>query len=112
MANAEGAPPTFACEATIAMLGSIRNNLAIRRVTVPCTMTITNAKMSSEIPSWPRLAMAVTSQKAFAAIDLEFQSCVNFFEQQTQTSAIADYQNDKRLFRMYSDRIQRRAARS
>ena len=58
------------------------------------------------------LAETATSRRAFAAVDLEYQRCVTLFEQHTDTSAIADYENDKRLFRMYSDRIQRRANRS
>jgi alkylation response protein AidB-like acyl-CoA dehydrogenase len=58
------------------------------------------------------LAETATSRRAFAAVDLEYQRCVALFEQHTDTSAIADYENDKRLFRMYSDRIQRRANRS
>ena len=52
-----------------------------------------------------------TSRKAYAAVDLEFQHCVDLFERQLDESQVANYSKDKRLFTMYSERIQRRAKR-
>ena len=49
-----------------------------------------------------------TSQQVYGGIDREFQRCVDSFEQKANTSAIVDYKADRRLFRMYTDRIQRR----
>lgn len=51
-----------------------------------------------------------TSRQVYGAVDREFQRCVDRFEQKIDTSAIADYAADRRLFRMYTDRIQRRVA--
>ena len=49
-----------------------------------------------------------TSPQVYGSIDREFQRCVDSFEQQTDTTLIADYAADRRLFRMYTDRVQRR----
>ena len=49
-----------------------------------------------------------TSRQVYGSIDREFQRCVDRFEQQVDTGAIVDYESDRRLFRMYTDRIQRR----
>lgn len=50
-----------------------------------------------------------TSRQVYARIDRVFQSCVDTFEQQVDTQAIPDYGADGRLFRMYTERVQRRA---
>ena len=49
-----------------------------------------------------------TSRQVYGSIDREFQRCVDSFEQHTDTKLIDDYEADRRLFRMYTDRIQRR----
>ena len=49
-----------------------------------------------------------TSRQVYGGIDREFQRCVDLFEQQADKSTIADYDVDRRLFQMYTDRIQRR----
>jgi hypothetical protein len=49
-----------------------------------------------------------TSRQVYATIDREFQRATDLFERQVDTGAIADYEVDKRLFRMYTARIQRR----
>lgn len=49
-----------------------------------------------------------TSRRVYAGVDREYQRCVDAFEQQIDTSAIGDYKTDGRMFRMYTDRIQRR----
>jgi hypothetical protein len=51
-----------------------------------------------------------TSRQVYAAIDREFQRCVDRFEDTTATAQIPDYAADRRLFRLYTDRIQRRQA--
>lgn len=51
-----------------------------------------------------------TSRQVYASIDREFQLCVDEFEQALDTSTIPDYAADKRLFRMYTERVQRRRA--
>ena len=50
-----------------------------------------------------------TSRQVYAGIDREFQHCVDLFEQQVNTATIVDYAADRRLLRMYTDKIQRRA---
>ena len=50
-----------------------------------------------------------TSRQVYAKIDLEFQRCADLFETTVDVSGIANYTSDRRLFRMYTDRIQRRA---
>jgi alkylation response protein AidB-like acyl-CoA dehydrogenase len=49
-----------------------------------------------------------TSRQVYASVDREFQTCVDLFEKQLATNAIPDYDADRRMFRMYTDRIQRR----
>lgn len=49
-----------------------------------------------------------TSRQVYASVDREFQACVDLFEKQLPSNSIPDYPADKRLFRMYTDRIQRR----
>lgn len=56
------------------------------------------------------LAEHDTSRQVYAAIDREFQRCVDEFERTTATDQIPAYAADRRLFRMYTDRIQRRQA--
>ena len=51
-----------------------------------------------------------TSRQVYAAIDREFQRCVDDFELTAATDQIPGYAADRRLFRMYTDRIQRRQA--
>lgn len=53
-----------------------------------------------------------TSRRVYAALDREFQQLVSQFEDAVDTSVIADYSNDSRLFRMYSARIQRKSMRA
>ena len=50
-----------------------------------------------------------TSRQVYAKVDLEFQHCADLFETVIDVSGIANYTSDRRLFRMYTDRIQRRA---
>ena len=50
-----------------------------------------------------------TSRQVYAKVDLEFQRCADLFETAVDVSGIANYTSDRRLFRMYADRIQRRA---
>ncbi|MFT4583559.1 MAG: hypothetical protein ACI915_003197 [Gammaproteobacteria bacterium] len=54
------------------------------------------------------LAEQHTSRQVYASIDREFQRCVDIFEQQVAVDGIPDYAADRKMFRMYSDRIQRR----
>lgn len=54
------------------------------------------------------LAEIDTSRQVYAAIDREFQQCVDEFEHTAATDQIPAYGADRRLFRMYSERIQRR----
>lgn len=54
------------------------------------------------------LAEAETSRQAYGAIDRAFQRCVDRFEAEGPVQDIPDYGDDARLFRMYTDRIQRR----
>jgi len=49
-----------------------------------------------------------TSRQVYAAIDREFQRCVDAFEACGATDTITDYAADRRLFRMYTNKIQRR----
>lgn len=56
------------------------------------------------------LAERETSRQVYAAIDREFQRCVDAFERTAATDQIPGYAADRRLFRMYTDRIQRRQA--
>ncbi len=55
------------------------------------------------------LAERDTSRQAYARIDLEFQRCVDLFEADVNVHEIPGYASDRRLFRLYTDRIQRRA---
>lgn len=50
-----------------------------------------------------------TSRQVYAKIDTAFQCCVDLFESEVDITGIAGYGSDRRLFRMYTDRIQRRA---
>ncbi len=54
------------------------------------------------------LGESQTSRQVYGSIDREFQRCVESFEQHVDTTAIGDYDADRRLFRMHTDRIQRR----
>ncbi|MFT4561492.1 MAG: alkylation response protein AidB-like acyl-CoA dehydrogenase [Gammaproteobacteria bacterium] len=54
------------------------------------------------------LAQEHTSRQVYASIDREFQRCVDLFEQQVAVDEIPDYGADRKMFRMYTDRIQRR----
>lgn len=83
--------------ATAFMLARSRNdaNFADRLITVASGLT---ALISEE----------KTSRQVYGALDREFQRCVDYFETSADTSAIADYTADQRMFRMYTDRIQRR----
>ena len=54
------------------------------------------------------LAETETSRQVYATVDREFQACVDALEAAGATDGIADYALDRRLFRMYTDRIQRR----
>jgi alkylation response protein AidB-like acyl-CoA dehydrogenase len=56
------------------------------------------------------LAEQHTSRQVYASIEREFQRCVDLFEQQVTVDEIPDYAVDRKMFRMYSDRIQRRRA--
>ena len=56
------------------------------------------------------LAERDTSRQVYAAIDREFQRCVDRFEDTTATQQIPGYAADRRLLRMYTERIQRRQA--
>jgi len=56
------------------------------------------------------LAETETSRQVYAAIDREFQRCVARFEDTAAAGQIPDYAADRRLFRLYTDRIQRRQA--
>lgn len=56
------------------------------------------------------LAETDTSRQVFAAIDREFQACVDRFEDTTATTQIPDYAADRRLLGLYTARIQRRQA--
>ena len=49
-----------------------------------------------------------TSRQAYGAIDRQFQLCVSAFEQDFDTAAIPGYETDRRMLRMYTERIQRR----
>jgi len=50
-----------------------------------------------------------TSRQVYGAVDRLFQSCADAFEHSVDTSIIPEYANDKRLLRMYTKKIQRRA---
>lgn len=54
------------------------------------------------------LQESVTSRQVYAAIDREFQACVEAFEASCTTGNIQNYGVDRRLFAMYTARIQRR----
>ncbi len=54
------------------------------------------------------LAETDTSRQVYAAIDREFQRCVDRFEDTPAAAQIPDYAADRRLFRLYTERIQRR----
>jgi len=54
------------------------------------------------------IAETKTSRQVYADIDTEFQACVDLFEQTGAPDEIPEYEADRRLFRMYTDRIQRR----
>jgi len=54
------------------------------------------------------IAEPETSRQVYAGVNREFQMCVELFEQQLAPNSIPDYAADRRLFRMYTDRIQRR----
>lgn len=56
------------------------------------------------------LAESDTSRQVYAAIDREFQVCVDRFEDTAAPAQIPDYAADRRLFRLYTARIQRREA--
>ena len=49
-----------------------------------------------------------TSRQVYGAIDRAFQRCVERFERTVDTNVIDDYESDKRLFHLYTERIQRR----
>lgn len=51
---------------------------------------------------------AETSRQVYAAIDLEFQHCADAFEAIDGCADIPDFSADRRLFRMYTAKIQRR----
>ena len=50
-----------------------------------------------------------TSRQAYGAVERQFQHTVAQFEQSADTQGIPGYERDKRLLRMYSAKIQRRA---
>lgn len=50
-----------------------------------------------------------TSRQVYAAVDREFQRCTDQFEMTDRALGIPGYLQDQRLFRMYSEKIQRRA---
>ena len=54
------------------------------------------------------LAETETSRQVYAALDREYQACVADFDAQVDTHRIPAYDADKRLFHMYTARIQRR----
>lgn len=56
------------------------------------------------------LAESDTSRQVYATIDREFQRCVDRFEDTAAAEHIPGYAADRRLFRMYTERIQRRQA--
>ncbi len=49
-----------------------------------------------------------TSAQVYGRVDRELQRCVDLFEKDDSLRHIPDYATDSRLFRMYTDRIQRR----
>ncbi|MGR8919014.1 MAG: hypothetical protein ACU85V_05295 [Gammaproteobacteria bacterium] len=51
---------------------------------------------------------AETSRQVYGAIEREYQRVVAAFEREADTGAVAEYATDRRLFEMYSARIQRR----
>tara|TARA_Y100000588_G_scaffold389137_1_gene491157 strand:- start:1225 stop:2073 length:849 start_codon:yes stop_codon:yes gene_type:complete len=54
------------------------------------------------------LSESETSTQVYGRIDREFQRCVDVFEKDTDLHHLPEYDTDRRLFRMYTDRIQQR----
>lgn len=46
-----------------------------------------------------------TSAQVYGRVDREFQRCVDLFEKDANVDRLPDYDADRRLFRMYTDRI-------
>ena len=49
-----------------------------------------------------------TSRQVYGVVDRRFQAAVDRFEELDGSAAVPDYARDGRMFRMYSERIQRR----
>lgn len=56
------------------------------------------------------LSESETSAQVYGRIDREFQRCVDVFEKDADLHHLPEYDADRRLFRMYTDRIQRRVS--
>ena len=54
------------------------------------------------------LGESETSPQVYGRVDREFQRCVDLFEKEINLSDLPDYAPDRRLFRMYTEKIQRR----